>query len=101
MNPFSSSYSVYIMTNKQRSVLYTGVARSLKKRVFEHRSSRNSFTARYYVTNLVYYHSFSSIEESIKEEKRINGGSRKKKLHLITALNPTWQDLTETLDDDT
>ena len=33
------------------------------------------------------------IIEAITEEKRIKGGSRKKKEELITAINPDWKDL--------
>ena len=33
------------------------------------------------------------IVEAIEEEKRIKGGSRKKKEDLIYGLNPEWKDL--------
>jgi len=35
--------------------------------------------------------------DAIAREKQIKGGSRKKKLALIEALNPTWRDLYEEL----
>jgi predicted GIY-YIG superfamily endonuclease len=31
--------------------------------------------------------------DAIAREKQIKGGSRKKKLALIEAMNPTWRDL--------
>ena len=48
-------YFVYIMTNKNNSVLYTGVTNDLERRVFEHRDKvfPRSFSARYHVTKLV------------------------------------------------
>ena len=35
--------------------------------------------------------------DAIAREKQIKGGSRKKKLALIEALNPTWRDLYDEL----
>ena len=89
--------TVYIMTNVSRSVLYAGVTSDLIRRVMEHKTKAHpeSFTARYNVTCLVYYNSFSSIEEAILEEKRIKAGSRKQKCTLINSINPEWKDLWE------
>jgi putative endonuclease len=44
---------------------------------------------------LVYYKSFSTIEEANLGEKRIKGGSRKQKCLLINSINPGWEDLWE------
>jgi len=89
--------TVYIMTNVLRSVLYTGVTSDLIRRVQEHKNKKylKSFTAKYNVDILLYYKWYSSIEEAIFEEKRIKGGSRKKKCLLINSMNPLWYDLWE------
>ena len=89
--------TVYIMTNVLHSVLYTGVTSDLIMRVQEHKTKAHpeSFTARYNVVILVYYNSFSTIEEAILEEKRIKAGSRKQKCLLINSINPEWKDLWE------
>ena len=42
---------------------------------------------------LVYYYAFDSIEAAIVEEKRIKGGSRRKKEQLIESMNMDWWDL--------
>ncbi|RNL52213.1 GIY-YIG nuclease family protein [Pedobacter jejuensis] len=91
---------VYIMTNKNHKVLYTGVTSNLRNRVFEHINNHypKSFTSQYKCYKLVYYNFFWSIEEAIAEEKRIKGGSRLAKLKLINEFNPIWNDLYETLD---
>ncbi len=91
--------AVYILTNKYNKVLYTGVTSNLIARIFEHKEKRykNSFTAKYNVDKLVYYRGFSLIEEAIAEEKRIKSGSRKKKIELIEAVNPNWNDLFQEL----
>lgn len=87
------------MTNSLHTVLYTGVTSDIVCRVIEHQKKYypQSFTAIYRVNKLVYYHSFTSIEEAISEEKRIKGGSRAKKIALINSINPLWKDLSEEL----
>lgn len=86
---------VYILTNKNHTVLYTGVTANLAKRVWEHQNKLypNSFTAKYNAFKLVYYEGFHTIEEAIGKEKQIKGGSRKKKEMLINTINPEWKDL--------
>ena len=87
------------MTNKNDSVLYTGVTSNLKDRIeqHKHRKHPDSFTARYNCNKLVYYEVFDTIVEAIAREKIIKGGSRKKKLDLINGLNPGWNDLSKDL----
>jgi putative endonuclease len=48
---------VYIVTNKIRSVLYTGVTSNLLGRVYDHKNKTypKSFTAKYNCNELVYY----------------------------------------------
>lgn len=89
--------TVYIMTNRNHTVLYTGVTSQIESRVIEHREKNyaQSFAVKYNVNKLVYYRSFSSIEEAITEEKRIKGGSRAQKVRLIDSINPEWKDLSE------
>jgi len=86
---------IYILTNKNHTVLYTGVTSDLGKRLYEHRNGlyKDSFTSRYNVTKLVYFEEFLSIEDAIYREKQIKAGSRQKKLDLINKLNPDWNDL--------
>ena len=86
---------VYIMTNKNNTVLYTGVSSGLKNRVYEHKTGKykNSFTYRYNCHKLVYYEGFNLIEEAIAREKQIKKSSRKKKESLINQMNPEWKDL--------
>ena len=88
---------IYILTNKNHTVLYTGVSSNLPKRLEQHRTGfyAKSFTHRYNVTELVYYEKFSSIVAAIAREKQIKAGSRQKKIDLINSLNPEWKDLSE------
>ena len=87
---------VYILFNKRNGTLYTGVTSDLVKRVYEHKSKFvDGFTKKYGVDKLGYYEVFDDIEEAIKREKAIKGGSRAKKIKMIESLNPAWDDLYE------
>jgi putative endonuclease len=90
------TYHVYILTNRRRTVLYTGVSGDLIRRLSEHRAKTYSaFTARYNVDRLVYFETFGSAYDAIVREKQIKAGSRQDKLDLIDSINPTWRDLSE------
>ena len=91
-------YWVYILTNKNRTVLYTGVTNDLKRRTWQHREQvHDGFTKRYNVNKLVYYEVCSNPRSAIAREKQIKAGSRQKKIDLINGLNPEWRDLYEEL----
>ena len=92
----SRSYYVYIMTNPSRT-LYVGVTNDLERRVNQHRlKDIPGFTAKYNLTQLVYYEETSDILVAIAREKTIKGWLRAKKIALIESANPNWQDLSAT-----
>jgi len=87
-------YYVYILTNKTKSVLYTGVTNDLVRRCFEHKNKlQPGFTEKYNVNELVYFEVFDFAESAISREKQIKGYSRAKKDALIDKFNPTKKDL--------
>jgi len=89
---------VYIVANKRRGTLYTGVTSNLPRRAFEHREGlTKGFSAKYGCKVLVWYEVHETMIEAITREKQIKAGSRAKKLALIEALNPGWKDLYDTL----
>ena len=92
-------YYVYILSNANKNVIYTGVTGDLVKRVYEHKNHfiKTSFTARYNVDNLVFYESTTDIESAIAREKQIKSWNRKRKNQLIESMNPTWEDLYESI----
>ena len=69
--------AVYILFNKPRGVLYTGVTSDLSKRMIEHKQRLHD------------------IRDAILREKQIKAGNRKKKIELIESQNPQWNDLFE------
>lgn len=91
------TFYVYILTNKNRTVLYTGVTNNLKLRLYQHENKLKptSFTARYNVFYLVYYERFSWIQMAIQREKEIKNLSREKKLYLIREFNPKLEFLND------
>jgi putative endonuclease len=89
----SRSYYVYIMTNPSRT-LYVGVTNDLERRVNQHKLRKiPGFTAKYNITELVYYEETGDVLEAIAREKTIKGWLRAKKIALIESVNPKWQDL--------
>jgi putative endonuclease len=86
----SHNHFVYILTNYNKSVLYTGVTNDLKRRLFEHKEGTNpkSFTSKYKCYYLLYWERFQFIEHAIEREKEIKGWKRFKKENLIKELNP-------------
>lgn len=91
---------VYIMTNKNNAVMYTGITSDLIKRVYQHRNYldlKRSFCYRYKLTKLVYFEFIDDVSAAIVREKKLKGKSRDKKLKLISDFNPNWIDLYETL----
>jgi putative endonuclease len=87
--------AVYIMTNRNNTVLYTGVTNDLHTRVFEHKMKLDpsSFASRYNLDKLVYLETIANIAAAIAREKQIKGWIRKRKVALIEATNPEWKDL--------
>jgi len=94
------NYFVYILTNKVKTVLYTGVTNNLKERLYYHKNPlpfSKSFTAKYKCFYLIYYEHFFEIEDAIKREKQIKGWSRIKKDVMITNFNANWNFLDDTI----
>jgi putative endonuclease len=84
----------YIVTNYERTVMYTGVTNNLAQRLKEHydnRGQEKTFAGKYYCYNLVYYEYTSYINNAIYREKEIKDMSREKKMAMISAVNPDWQ----------
>ena len=88
-------FYVYILASKSR-VLYTGITDNIYRRTWEHKNDANpGFTHDYKIHRLVYYETFKYANNAIAREKSIKGWLRRKKIALIEAENPTWEDLSE------
>jgi putative endonuclease len=92
------AYFVYMMTNRSRVVLYTGITNGLERRLWYHtHTSSRSFVKRYKVDRLVYYETYYNVRDAIAREKEIKKWRREKKIELVRKLNPKWEDLSATL----
>ena len=90
------TYYVYLLTNRNHNVLYTGVTNNLERRLYEHKNGlAEGFTKRYRVHKLVYFETTSDVKAAIAREKQIKSWSRARKNALIEAENPHWRDLAE------
>ena len=93
------TYYVYLLTNRNNNVLYTGVTSDLIRRLYEHQHGlTDGFTKRYRVHKLVYFETTSDVYAAIEREKQIKSWSRARKDALVESVNPHWRDLTEDWD---
>ena len=90
---------VYILTNKSRSSLYTGVTSDIATRMKDHREGKGSvFCKTYGIRILVYYEFHPDLGEAIKREKQIKKWKREWKIKLIREKNPDMKDLLDKTD---
>jgi putative endonuclease len=83
----------YIVTNPERTVMYTGMCNNLAQRLKEHYDNRGekTFAGRYYCYNLVYYEYTKYVNNAIAREKAIKDMSREKKMSMISEANHGWK----------
>ena len=95
------NYNVYILTNKNKTVLYTGVTNDLKARLYFHThpdAFSKHFTTRYRCYYLIFFQHFQDVNTAIQRGKQIKGWSREKKELLIKEFNPDWRFLNNEID---
>jgi putative endonuclease len=87
-------YIVYIITNKNKTVLYIGVTSDIQRRLSQHyfdsENTKKSFAGKYNCYYLLYYEVFEDVNIAILREKELKGWGREKKRILITSFNPDW-----------
>lgn len=89
-------YYIYILTNAYNNVLYTGVTNDIGRRCIEHKKKLiKGFAKKYNVDKLVYFESYTEVEDAIEREKQIKGYSKRKKIALIEGFNKGWEELSE------
>ena len=89
---------IYIVSNKNRTVLYIGVTSDLIKRIEDHKNGKGSiFTKKYNVNELLYFEKFNAINLAISREKQLKKWHSAWKWNLIKESNPNLLDLWESL----
>lgn len=77
-------YFVYIMANNAK-MTYIGVTNDLKRRVYQHKEKLiPGYTAKYNLTQLIYFETTSDIKSAILREKQMKGWLRARKIDLAT-----------------
>ena len=92
------NYFVYILINKNKTVLYIGVTNDLEKRLYEHKHpavDSRCFTKKYNCYYLLFYEQFQDVNQEIAREKELKGWRREKKEILITSFNTDWRFLND------
>jgi putative endonuclease len=92
MRPFEPT--VYLLANRYRGALYTGVTSDLLARLYQHRTGAlPGYTERRDIKRLVWFERHGDIEAAIRREKTIKRWPRQWKFNVIEADNPDWLDL--------
>ena len=87
-----------MLTNLNRTVLYTGVTNDLNRRLIEHWIGHpGAFTTRYKVYYLLWASETQYVLNAIDLEKRIKRLTRHQKQMMIAETNPEWTFLNDTL----
>lgn len=90
------TFYVYIITNKNNTVLYTGFTDDVFRRSLEHKEKLyKGFTAKWNCNKLVYYETYYDADEATRRERQLKRYHRKWKEELINEKNPDWKDLVE------
>ena len=85
---------LYMMADRYRGTIYTGVTADIARRTYQHRTGSGSrFVRRYELLRLVHAEHFDRIDEAIAREKAIKKWRRAWKIELIESANPDWNDL--------
>ena len=86
--------AVYMLANRKKGTLYTGVTSDLPNRIGLHKIGRGSeFAAKYGCKTLVWFHRYTDMHPAIRHEKRLKKWNRQWKIDLIEKSNPDWRAL--------
>jgi putative endonuclease len=89
------AYHVYILASMRRT-LYIGVTSNLRQRIHQHKTGAiKGFTSKYKVNRLVHFEAFADVNAARARERHLKGWVRRRKIALIEAENPEWEDLAD------
>jgi putative endonuclease len=92
------AYYVYILASRKDGATYIGVTNDLVRRIYEHRiKAVPGFSSRYNITRLVWFEIYDDPISAISREKELKKWKRSRKVQLIEAQNPAWDDLYESI----
>lgn len=75
-------------------MFYIGITNNLIRRIWEHKNNTTEgFTKKYNVTTLIYFEEYLDPITAISREKQLKNWNRKKKIILISKINPKFEEL--------
>ena len=86
------NYFIYITTNKNKTVLYTGVTNNLKRSILEHWKSVEEMIVLHHVIMFIIYfimNTISTLIRQLEEKRKLKPRRRDKKMKLIQKFNPS------------
>ena len=70
--PRDYNFWIYIVTNRNHSVLYIGITNRLSRRTWEHREgTKAGFASKYQCKKLVYYEHYRDVRDAIARESQL------------------------------
>ena len=77
------NFTVYILTNRERSVFYAGVTGVLAECIFDHKSHQSKrIECWHHCTRLVYYEYFEEVCDAIERMEKIGRASCRERVCL-------------------
>ncbi|ARV14247.1 GIY-YIG nuclease family protein [Polaribacter sp. SA4-12] len=87
-------YYCYILSNKNRTVLYIGFTKKLILRINQHKKGVGAlFTKKYNVYELVYFEEFFEKKKARKRELQLKNWKKDWKWDLVKEINPSLKTL--------
>lgn len=84
------------------TTINVGITNNLKRSLYEHNDAFvadvTHFTWRYKCVYLVYWECFTNVDDAINREKQLKRWSREKKIKLVSAFNPKWDFLNDSIE---
>ena len=85
---------VYLISNKNRTVIYTGVTSNLESRILRYKAGVGAkFATKYNLTDLMYYERIHGMMNAINREKQLKRWHKEWKWNLVKIDNPELKDL--------
>lgn len=90
----SKTFCVYIIANVSNTVIYIGVTNDIERRAYEHKNKLvDGFTKKYNVSKLLYYETYSNVNDAIAREKQLKNWHHEWKINLIKSKNPLLNEI--------
>ena len=77
-------YYIYLLSNKRRTVLYTGVSNDLHRRIWQHKQHViPGFTKKYNCEQLVHFEVFDEVTDAIAARNKSRDGRAPRKMRSL------------------